>query len=337
MKKILSIFGVMILVGTLTACGSSKDKTETEKEEEVKTSTENYVAYVKINPSVKISYSVECTTKGDNKECKDPIVSLVEPVNEDAKIILNGINLLDGDKDLKTVLNKLYAKVEEKGIKINKVEIQSDWSDMNTYLAKEETTTSNSNSNTQLKYTATVNNTKKEEIESTITSDVQLEEKQKEEAIKAKAAAEAKKKAEAEAKKKAAEAAKKKAAEAAKKKAAEAKAKAEAEKKAATIKLSDNVTYSHNMFTYECNKCFSTALINELKSAKGYHVTEANSSRITVKFITSLSGKYNTTACKGENKIGKITKAGGKQVGGAGGSGDSVTKTVCSEFHLICQ
>ena len=91
------------------------------------------------------------------------------------------------------------------------------------------------------------------------------------------------------------------------------------------------------MTSYECQGCFSTSLINSLKSAKGHSVTEANENRITIKTITKLSGSYDSAKYKGTSKLSEITAAGGSEVGGAGGCDDTLTSAICKEYHLDCQ
>ncbi len=315
----------------------------------VGTDTLKHVAYIKINPSVKLNYSYVCTKYSDDtEECEDPKVDEYELVNDDAKEIFKEVNLLEGDKELSHVIDVICKKVEEKGIKVENVEIQSDWNNIEKYLEKKqeekqkttEETKTNTNTETETtnnenetttntnetevketevpKQTYTFNNQTKETIDNTIKEDVEKETKEKEE--KAKKEAEevaAKAKAEAEAKAK-----------------AEAAAKAKA---AVTIKLSSGVKYCHSMQTFECNKCFSTALINSLKSAKGHYVKSANASSITIMRITSLTSPYNSTNYFGTGQISKITKAGGQEAGGAGGCDDTLTAAVCKQFHLTCQ
>ena len=337
MKKYY-IIGAMLLLLTV-GCGNKKSSNEVvNKKEEVKEVTDNYVAYIKINPSIKLEYSQKCNEiDGKKQDCEDPIVNTITPINDDAKEIFKDVDLLSEDKNLKNVLNKIYTKVEEKGIKVDKVEIESNWDNMNDYLSKESST---EETKSTTKYNVTVNKVEKETIETTITSDEETEKKQKEEAakkaaeLKAKQEAEAKAKAEAE--KKAKEEAAKKAAEEKTKKEAAAK-KAAAEKAAITIKLSDNVTFCHSMQTFSCKNCFNNTLINQLKSAKGHSVVKSSASEITIKVITSLSGKYNSSKFFGTSLISKIKSAGGEEIGGAGGCEDKVTKAICNEYHLTCQ
>lgn len=309
----------MLLLLTV-GCGNKKSSNEVvNKKEEVKEVTDNYVAYIKINPSIKLEYSQKCNeVDGKKQDCEAPIVNTITPINDDAKEIFKDVDLLSEDKDLKNVLNKIYTKIEEKGIKVDKVEIESNWDNMNDYLSKESST---EETKSTTKYNVTVNKVEKETIETTITSDEETEKKEKEEATKK--AAELKEKQEAEAKARAE---------------AEKKAKEEAAKKAATtIKLSDNVTFCHSMQTFSCKNCFNNTLINQLKSAKGHSVVKSSASEITIKVITSLSGKYNSSKFFGTSLISKIKSAGGEEIGGAGGCEDKVTKAICNEYHLTCQ
>ena len=330
---------------------------EVNKVKIVKKSEDKYVAYVKINPSVKLDYSRKCIEYSNKKiECEEPIVYEYELVNEDAKEIFKDVNLLEGSKDLYSVINNIVDNASKKGIEVKDVEIKSDWKEINTYIEtkneekiKENNETNNqtnnevnNNENTNKNNTEINNNENnqtnneqpKEEKTSPITINVNVQEEEqitneitteKEEEAKKKAEEEAKKKAEEEARIKAEEEAKKKAEEEAKKKAAQ------------TIYLKDNVKYDHNMSTYTCDNCFSTSLINTIKKAKGYKLIKGSSSEITYAKINKLSGKYNSTTYFGSSLSKKITNAGGIESGGAGGSGDDLTKSVCSEYHLTCE
>ncbi len=320
----ISIVLVLILVASLVTWTLLKGKVKV-----LSTDTLKYVAYVKINPSVKLDYSRVCTKYSDGKEvCDEPIVNNYELVNDDAKEIFNGVNLLAGEKDLNSVIKTICTKAKEKGIDTSTVSVESDWNDINNYLTEKQTNNENNvNNNTnmnnnnesvneKINYSVKVENAST--IENTVKTDEETEAKAKAEAAeKARIAAE--------------EAARK--AEEEKKKAEEA----EKARLASTIKLSDNVTYCHSMQTFTCDNCFSNSLISTLKKAKGHNVVEADGSKITIKRINKLSGSYNKTSYYGTDYVNKITKAGGEEVGGAGGCEDLVTKAVCKEFNLICE
>ena len=316
MKKILFTIMSLLCLFILSACGKEEPKVET--------FTENYVAYVQINPSVKLNYSRACTKTGEVTSCGDPTVDSYELVNDDAKEIYKDIDLLADSKDLITVINKICNTAKEKGIEVKNVDIQSDWDELNIYIETEKIAAQNQQTQTEEPNEVNENNVDLNEVsfnvdveeETQITTkieeDVQEEVKAKEEA---------EKKAQEE---------------------AEAKAKAEAEKaakeEATTIKLSDGVNYSHSGRAYCCEGCFTDALIKTLKNAKGYSVTSATDSIINIKYITKLTpDKYNTTTFKGSSLISKITNAGGEECGGLGGEAEPLTAAVCKEYHLKCK
>ena len=355
-KKIIIISSIVVLLGIMSFFIFK----EVTKIKIVKKTEDKYVAYVKINPSVKLDYSRKCTEYSNKKiECEEPMVYEYELVNEDAKEIFKDVNLLEGNNDLYSVIDNIVTKVSEKGIEVKDVEIKSDWNEINTYLEtkqeeikKQEETkqenvntseinTNNENINTgEIKEnTNSENNTetnietqKEEKPSFNINVNVQEEEnivneitEEKEEEAKKKAEEEAKKKAEEEARIKAEEEAKKKAEEEAKKKAA------------TTIYLKDKVTYDEVLYLYECDKCFTTSLINKLKRAKGHHVLSADDSSISVARITKLSGKYNSSSYMGSSMLKKLTEAGATGDPRGGGSGEDLTKEYCKYFNLTCE
>ena len=129
-KNFLFIFCLTLCILGICACGKEEPKEETY--------TENYVAYVQINPSVKLNYSIVCKKVGDAEpNCEKPVVNSFELVNDDAKEIYKDINLLAETKDLSKVINLLCDKAKEKGIEVKNVSIQSDWKDFGKYLENE--------------------------------------------------------------------------------------------------------------------------------------------------------------------------------------------------------
>lgn len=321
-KKIgfyISIIVLLIIVGIVIICFLLNGRVKV-----VGTDSKKYIAYVKINPSVKLNYSVLCTKYSDNTEkCEEPLVDNYELVNDDAKEIFNGVNLLSGKKDLNTIINNICEKAKEKGIDITNVNVESDWKDINTYLVNKQNDNSNNSNNNnvnnnenKVNYNVKIEDVK--QIENNVKEDVEIEEKAKAET----------------------EEQKRKEAEELARKEAEEKAKKEAQENArlaSTIRLSDNVKYCHSMHTFECEGCFSNSLINTLKNAKGHYLVESNSSKITIKVITSLTNSYNKSTYFGKSYISKIESAGGEEVGGAGGCDEAVTKDVCKSFNLICE
>lgn len=322
LKITLLVILVCVLIGTGIYLILKKGN-ETKEETKTEVITEKYVAYIKINPSIKLEYSRECTKYKDKIECNDPVVDNYELVNDDAKEIFKDVNLTSESKKLVDVVETIFQKVKEAGIEIKDVEIKSNWNNLENYLSTTESTSTKENKVDEkqvdvseiIKEETKVQVEAKEQINTNIQNEVIEEEKIKEETAKKEAEEKARKE-------------------------AEAKAKAEAEKKAReaqTINLSENVTYCHSMITYECDNCFSNNLITTLKNAKGHQVVSSNSNSITIKRITSLSGSYNSTTFFGTGYLSKITDAGGEEVGGAGGCEDLLTKDECSSYNLICK
>ena len=311
---LITLVSLALTTGIVLAIKKSNEPKESLERKVLKENIEEYVAYVKINPSIKLDYTRKCTMYNDSTtECTEPEVKDYELVNDDAKEIFKDVDLLSGNKDLKSVIENICTTVEKAGIEVKDVSVQSDWNEINTYLTEEKKETSNYNENAETPsnsktpeitpenpitlFPINTEVVKEEAITKTINEDVKAEEQAKE----------------------------------------EAKAKAEAERIANTIQISKNVTYAHSMSTYECSGCLSTSLINQLKNAKGHYVKEATSSRITILTITSLSSGYNSAKFKGTSQLSKITAAGAEEVGGAGGFGEPLTLEVCKNYNLICE
>ena len=312
MKRRILILLLVLSVG-LFGCGKKEDGTK-----QVRDFSEAHVAYVKINPSVKLNYTLACSEYSDGtKKCGAPLVTSYEAVNDDAKTILEGVDLLAESKNLKDVINEICKVAEEKGVKVESVSVESDWEDVKTYLATPTVPT-----NTEEQTTPGSGETQSEETvepkQYNFEVEVQVEAEEK-------AAAEQKAKEEAE--KKAKEEAERKAKE-------EAAAK---ERAAKTIYLSDNVTYDHTGRGYCCDGCITDAVIKTFKNAKGYAVTSASHDRIDFKKITKLSGKYNDSKFKGSDLTSKLTALGAEECGGLGGAEEPLTKAVCKEYNLLCE
>ena len=101
-KTLIGIVIVLILIG-LILVGIFLFGKDKEEKTQNKETTNNYVAYIKINPSIKIEYSQTC----NQNTCNDPIVTKYELINEDAKNIYKDIDLLGSDKDLIKVVQSL--------------------------------------------------------------------------------------------------------------------------------------------------------------------------------------------------------------------------------------
>ena len=106
----------------------------------------DYVAYVKINPSIKLQYSQTCN---DKNECTDPIVTNYELINDDAKNIYKDIDLVKNGKDLINVLDLITQTAKDNDINFETVEIYSDWNSIDKYV--EEKANKNDNWNFSVK------------------------------------------------------------------------------------------------------------------------------------------------------------------------------------------
>ncbi len=130
-KKILiSIISVLILTilivgGIFLFKGNNKD-TNVNKSETIS----NYVAYIKINPSIKLEYKQVC----NNNKCDEPIVLKYELVNDDAKNIFKDIDLLQNDNTLYKVIDLITETTKNNNIKFDKVEIYSNWNNAQAYM-----------------------------------------------------------------------------------------------------------------------------------------------------------------------------------------------------------
>lgn len=90
---------------------------------------ENYIAYVSINPVVKLNFKIEC--QSDN--CSDPIVTNYSLVNEDAKEIYKDTDLKD--KSLKESLKLLNTFASDNEINTEYINVFTDWEDGIKYIS----------------------------------------------------------------------------------------------------------------------------------------------------------------------------------------------------------
>ena len=168
MKKIIKNKKVLIYVITalvlisLILGGIFLFSNDDEEKTQRKETTNNYVAYIKINPSIKIEYSQTC----NENTCNDPIVTKYELINEDAKNIYKDIDLLGSDKDLIKVVNLICETARENDIVFDTINIYSDWNKFETYLEE----------GTELTETVTFNIeiTNKNDIEDIIKTDNEI-------------------------------------------------------------------------------------------------------------------------------------------------------------------
>lgn len=125
-KKLLIGIAFIIILIILIVGGIFLFKENKNNKEET---TSNYVAYIKINPSIKLEYKQIC-----NNKCEEPIVLKYELINDDAKNIFEDIDLLQNDKTLYKVIDLITETTKNNNIKFDKVEIYSDWKNAQAYM-----------------------------------------------------------------------------------------------------------------------------------------------------------------------------------------------------------
>ena len=308
MKKKGLLIGIIAIIVIAIGCGvyfllsNKKEKPKTDEPKEV---INTYVAYVKINPSIKLEYTEKCV----ENQCEEPIVTNYELLNEDAKEMFKNVNLLDGDNTLANVINSICETAQNNNIEVRDVEVISDWKEIDNYLneKKEE--------NAIWEYT--VENVETPQIEAVIETKVEEEVKATEEQQNNNDTTTT---------------------EPNNNQVAEQEEQKETTttRDSNTIYLSDNVKANLGGEGYCCNNCFSDALIKEIKNAKGYYVTKADSSTINFEKISGLSGSYNSTKYYGKGLTDKLKAAGGENCSGFGGGQEKLTKAMCTKYHLKC-
>ena len=150
MNKKGLLIGIITIIVIAIGCGvyfllSNKKEEPKTKTDEPKEVINTYVAYVKINPSIKLEYTEKCV----ENQCEEPIVTNYELLNEDAKEMFKNVNLLDGDKTLAAVVEKICETAKENDYDVSNVEIVSDWKEINSYIEENKETTDTWNYNVQ--------------------------------------------------------------------------------------------------------------------------------------------------------------------------------------------
>lgn len=128
-KKILIALPILIIIAVIVGIIIFSKEEEKNLNNE---STNNYIAYIKINPSIKLEYTQICND--DNTNCEEPIVTNYELINDDAKNIYKDIDLLDSNMDLFNVLDFIITIAKENNITVNNVDIYSDWKKLDNYI-----------------------------------------------------------------------------------------------------------------------------------------------------------------------------------------------------------
>lgn len=130
----------ILIIGCITLFNKEDPKKEI-RDEIIK----SYVAYVKINPVIKLEFSQTCRNtdegKSVNTDCNDPIVTKYELINEDAKTIYKDVNLIDVTDQLWSVLNLINETAKEHKIDFDTVEIYSNWTKLDNYIENKKDTT----------------------------------------------------------------------------------------------------------------------------------------------------------------------------------------------------
>ena len=134
--SITSALIVLLIIGSIVIFkkGNTDDISTLQSDNSI---TNSYIAYLKINPSIKIEYTQTCKNVGNENEfldCEDPIVTNYELINEDAKNIYKDIDLLGSNKNLYQVLNLICETAKDNGIVFKNVEIYSNWENIKTYI-----------------------------------------------------------------------------------------------------------------------------------------------------------------------------------------------------------
>ena len=130
MKKILKdkrmLYGLIVLISviglSIFLILTNDDKTKKE--------IKNYVAYIKINPLIKVNYSVMCI---ENK-CTEPEVKSYELITEDAKKIYDKYNLISENRTLYGTIDKIAKVANNNNVEVGSITIYSDWKKINYYL-----------------------------------------------------------------------------------------------------------------------------------------------------------------------------------------------------------
>lgn len=122
---ILGVALISLIIGGIFLF--SKNKEEKAQNNEI---INNYVAYISINPLIKLEYTQTCSTK----KCDDPIVIKYELVNDDAKNIYKDIDLIGTNRNLYDVITLISKTADENNIEFENVEIYSNWDNLNNYI-----------------------------------------------------------------------------------------------------------------------------------------------------------------------------------------------------------
>ena len=129
-KKIFIIIIIGLALIILIASGIFLFIKNNDAKEQNNEITNNYVAYISINPLIKLEYSQTC----NEKKCDNPIVIKYELVNDDAKNIYKDVDLIGTNRNLYDVITLISKTADENNIEFENVEIYSNWDNLNNYI-----------------------------------------------------------------------------------------------------------------------------------------------------------------------------------------------------------
>lgn len=142
-KKFLIYIACVLILAILIVGGIwlfKREPADSKVTSEQKETKNNYIAYIKINPLVKLELSQTCK----NNNCSEPIITNYNLINDDAKEMYKDIDFKD--KSLLDIIPILADTVYNNGINFNNISIQTDWKDI---YSKEEIEKAITDSSTQ--------------------------------------------------------------------------------------------------------------------------------------------------------------------------------------------
>ena len=133
-KKLICIIGLVLIFLIILFFLFRNDIVDNNKDIQI---TNSYVAYVKINPLIKIEYTQSCDMSG----CSDPIVVNFDLVNDDAKDIYKDIDLIGTNNNLFNVLSLIVDTAIDNNLEFDNVEIYSNWNNLENYVSHDDNIT----------------------------------------------------------------------------------------------------------------------------------------------------------------------------------------------------
>ena len=133
-KKLICIIGLALIFLIILFFLFRNDIVDNNKDIQI---TNRYVAYVKINPLIKIEYTQTCDKSG----CSDPIVVKFDLVNDDAKDIYKDIDLIGTNNNLFNVLSLIVDTAKDNNLEFDNVEIYSNWNNLENYVSNDDNIT----------------------------------------------------------------------------------------------------------------------------------------------------------------------------------------------------